>query len=372
MYLPKTRYEGQREHLYDDVNAMLNGFITHSVSIGNQTFCLRSFFPSDHFLLSARVSKGQDWQLWMTAGALWMVNGVTLFDSPHSVPLAYQYLQTMPKSVVSILYHTVLALFKRQKIAAQEAQVYCYEDISRLHWSIHRGRLSYSIVPGIEYLGLNTVQQIWKIHNESEDRRVADENLYDGFKFMASVHAYKGVKKITDQEHQARMAEKDRKQAALDRFFYTKLGMMKPLSEQDLATHAPQYYAPVKSIEDLEQEMYRWVTGTDDWHDKVVNDYKARISENYQRAKEEQELRIAEYRKQRDLAEALNPVQHDTMVAYTPEQLAEFLKDRQPGVQSITDYDEGGHRDYLYDKYLSKGAAPGKLVGKDGKVLESE
>jgi len=117
--------------------------------------------------------------------------------------------------------------------------------------------------------------------------------------------------------------------------------------------------------------MRRWVAGEEDWHDRIVTEYKKRISNEYAAAKAEQEMRKQALDQLRQSREGMSVT---TLVGYTPDQLQTVLRERDlgeaPGVRWVADGQQSP-RDYLYEKYLERSPDAGKLGVMEGKVVET-
>ena len=371
--LPRTTPE-QRSRFYGDVETLLmNGFLTHPVVLDDTSLSLRSLGPGDIFTLQARVPRGanSEWQIWTIASSVWMLNGYILLDESHAVPRIAESLRRLPRSTRELLFSLVMGLFARQNKAIDAVEPYCYESLSRYKWKSMRGHLAteHSGIPGIQHIGTNHIQRMWAFFNDIEDQRVQDLSMWHGFKLTASAMSPKGVKKIDQKDHQRQEQEEQRRQGVQDRFYYTMLGVLQQDGRRVQSNDSPYVTGP-KSVVELEEEMRRWVAGEEDWHDKVVSNYKRQISQRYQQQKREQGARAAMVRAQLE-TESGRPM---PLVGYTAEQLAEILRQRQPGKSGVREVFDGGHgdRDYLYEKYLETTPDAGVLRVTDGKLLTDE
>ena len=355
----------QRYPLYRDVESLIApGFLSQHVVVNGVPIALRSLYPGDIFLLQSRVGNGgeNDWKNWAIASSLWLVRGYVVSD-PNLVPRLYQMVKAMPSRARDRLFSIVVAMFDRQGKALEATESYCYETASRYQWRTYGGHSpsDHMGISGFEKLGTNHTQRMWTFYNAVEDQRIQDDRLWEGFKLSISPHT-KGVKKIDQKDVQQRREEMARRREVQDRFFYVATGVLEG-GPKGKVKDAPPGMA-VKSVEDLEQEMYRWVSGQEDQHDAVVRDYKTRISVKHEQVKEERARRAAMMREQYDDNAVLAST---ALVGYTADQLGEVLKGRQTGVKSVIP-GGGGARDYLYEKYIERPADSGLLKAEGGQL----
>jgi hypothetical protein len=352
--------------LYDDVETLIDfGFLSQNLVINDVVVSLRSLNPGDQFLLRHRVhNAGHDeWRVQAIAASIWMVAGHNLLGESAAIPMMVKILRNMPPNGRDILFNVVLGLFDRTGKAVEAVESYAYEKMSRYKWRTMGGQ-SFGEYSGVPSLGTNNVQRMWTFFNTIEDQRIADDVLWDGFKLTASATSPKGVKKIDAHDRQQRQRELDHRQSIQDQFFYTVKGVVKPVKEGERNLDGP-HMGP-KTADDLVDEMQRWVSGDDDWHDAIVREYKQRVSENFERHKAESAARAAALAAAREeVSDVPQP-----LVGYTPEQLAVILGERNPGPPGVRQVggNEGQVREYLYTKYIDRPADPGALKVEDGRM----
>lgn len=370
--LPQTTPE-QRVHLYEDVETLISvGFLSMSLSINGVALALRTLGPGDSFLLNART-KGDDsskWKAWSIASSLWLIDGYNLLDESNATPHLVRTINALPDSSQDILFNLTLGLFNRLSKALEAVEVYCFENLSRYRWKTFGGHFPslHSGIPGVDRLGTNNIQKIWTFFNEIEDSRMAELSQWEGFKLVASAQSPKGVKKIDDHDRTVREAETARRQALLDKFYYTSLGI---LTEEEDKLVQPSIIMGSKSADDLADEMYRWVSGVDDWHDKIVNEYKRTVTDRFEQEKQERAERMNQLRERQDEESDLPR----NLVGYTPGQIENLLKGRPFGNLNVRRVSEGSQltQESLYQRHL-KGGGPdaGALQAVDGKLIVKE
>lgn len=357
----------QRAPLYGDVEALLDfGFLTTNLTINGVHFSLRSLGPGDRFMLRHRSHNmpHDEWRSIAIATSIWMANGYNLLDEDNAIPMMAKSLLKLPPNVRAILFNEVGAMFDRVNEALEAVEPYAYERASRYKWR-SLGNQSFNSHNGLKgNIGTNHVQRMWTFFNMIEDQRVADDTYWDGVKFTTSAHASKGVKKADDRDKQHKKDEQDRRQRVQDTFFYTVKGVIKKADPD--AKPEPKLNGE-KTSDDLAEEMRRWVAGEADWHDEIVNNYKRKVSENYERYKQEAASRASALAAARDD----DSDQPQSMVAYTPDQLSEILKGRGHGVAGVRQVGTGPGviREHLYTKFLGREADSGVLkVTPDGQM----
>lgn len=368
----------QRDPLYGDVETLLlPGFLTHPVVVQGTPLCLRTLGPGDMFGLKARMTApSADWRVWTVASSIWMVNGISLLDEPGLIPRLADTVRTLPKNAQDILFTIVIGLFARQNRASTSVESYCYEIQSRYQWRSLKGANfpDHAGVPGVQRLGTNVVQRVWAAFNTYEDQREHDDTLWEGFKLSASAMSPKGIQKLDQKDKERRAKEEQRRQDVRDRFYYWALGIIdSPKSVEDYRKDSAGQREGSKTVEDLEEEMRRWVSGEEDWHDQVVREYKQNIVRRIESDKMERDKRLAALQAEAaSRGEDLRP--STALVGYTPDQLSGLVGDRQegsPGARRVSL--GGGQQDYLYEKYLGSAPTPGKLkVDGDKLVVEGE
>lgn len=367
MPLPPTTQK-QRELFYEDIEALLlPGFLYHPVVVQDTPMCLRTLGPGDMFALHARMSApGAEWRAWTVASSIWMVNGINLLGEPGAVPRLAAIVRGFPKNIQDILFTIVIGLFARQKKASRGVESFCYETQSRYQWRSMGGNAfsAHVGVPGAEKLGTNLIQRMWVAYNTFEDQREDHESLWEGFKLSASAMAPKGIQKLDNKDRERRKREDARRSTVQDYFYYWTLGLLNspdPKKAKGTLAVPGNVLIESKSADELAEEMRRWVSGEEDWHDKVIREYKKRIIERIEGEKAEQARHLAAV--QAEAAERGEDLLPSTaLVGYTADQLAAIIGERQAGSPGVKQVATGGEqRNYLYSKYIEKAPTAGNL-----------
>lgn len=356
----------RRRPLYADVEELISiGFLSHSVRVGSTTVSLRSLSPGDLHLLSHRCGKEStaQWKVWAVANSIWMIDGVSLLEDPHSVPWVYARVRQFPRGVLDILFSVLLGLFNRTNTALSRCEAYCYEPYSRAAWRMCGRQPGVQGIPGAERLGLNHVQRLWVAYNIAEDDRDILLREWQAAKLVASAMSPKGIRKINESDERLQEREERRRRDVAERMVHMVLygHEEEPETAWKVKVQGQEVEVPAVRIartpDELEEQFRAWVAGEKDWHDLVVDTYKARIAALFNREQKERDEvleNLAEPGVQGGLGEG-------PLVGYTPEQLREFRPDlltSRPGARWVAD---GSAPATMYEKYVAQEAQPGRL-----------
>lgn len=372
--LPETTWE-LRAPLYADVEELIfPGFLSHHVRVKGAQLVFRSLAQGDLTLLRARTHGLDDygWKLWLVASSLWMMNGVCLLDQPQRAPWFRKFLGQIPRTALDVLSGVVLGLFNRQNNAIEAVEAYCYEDRTRHLWRMFHSQhpSKHTGIPGIKHVGSNFIQRMWISFNQIEDERLQEKNQWEGFKMVASTMAHKWIQQVNTKERESWDKELRRRRAACDLWYYRSIGLLAK-EEPSKKTHRGRYQDS-KSPTDLSEEMRMWVEGEQDVHDKVVQDYKDKITA----------VREAQKQAQRDYSQMIRETTEanfdhlptrTNIVGYTPDQLHQIISQRPGGAGAagvrFIPMGESEHQEDVYERWVGRGATPGPLkVDAQGKI----
>lgn len=370
-----------RRPLYADVEELLNiGFLGHLVRVGGLSMSLRSLSPGDVHLLAHRCGRGGgdlQWKNWAIATSVWMVDGALLLEDPQAPHQMYQIIREFPRGVVDILFSVVLGLFNRSGTALTRTEAYCYEPYSRVQWRMfgRQAPTHSSGIPGAGRLGVNHVQRLWIAHNTAEDDRDTLLREWQAAKLVASAMSPKGIRKINEADDRLHEKEESRRREVAARMVHF---VLHGEDEQAASTwkvlvQGQAVDVPVvktaRSAEELEEQFRAWVAGEKDWHDLVVDAYKARIAEQFGKEKDDREALLADMGREVGITGGAN-LNEGRLVGYTPEQLREFRPDllvKNPGARRVVDNSAPAA---MYQKYLAQEASPGRLRAGEHGVYE--
>lgn len=379
LQLPPTTWE-QRKPFYAGIEDLLNpGFFTHAVTVGGVSLSLRSPSPGDLFLLRNRVGRHpteEDWMLWSLSTCTWMLDGALLLEDVNFPVQLIRLYRSLPLSARKVLYSTLLALFDKMERVSHGVFSFFLEERSRHLWVQLGGENPTSEkvtgVPGTSHLGMNLVQRMWVAFNQIEDRRIADANLGQWSKFVASASNPKGVKQVTSQEKMHLEEERVRRQEERDTFYYMCIGVLR---NDDTFMDGSALQKKSKSAQDLQKEFQQWVTGEKDVHDTIVDNYKRSLMERY--VAEQQRLAERAHLDTSDVYHQEEEVAQTPLTGYSAEMLAELMQERgqSVAVRRVYDGKKEAARAYVFDAFLNKPEMPpppGGFVVRDGKIVTPE
>lgn len=363
--------------MYEELYQLLvPGFLSFGVRIDGHTYCLRSLGLGDLYLIAGVAKEhNPEWRLRAVASSLWMVDGISLLENtPQSSIVAFEFLRRSHKRVISTLFNVVLGFFLRGKKASNYLESFLYEEESRRLWhSLNRGHFSLvdrAGIPGVDRLGQNPTQAAWVAWNTLEDTREEQEYLWSQTKVLVSIQSGKAAQKLDSRDKNRHDSETRRRSDVQTKAYQIFCGQLGP-EGKNLTTSTGLVVRSTQTNEDLVEEMRNWVTGNQDDHDRIVEEYKERIRREYL-AREEAKAQVLEESKKRREDAARNLGSTKTrLTAFTPKQLSEkFPQAGKPGTRFIVEADPVSK---LFNRYLRDvpEAAPGLSVEGDRLMVDT-
>lgn len=373
MELAKTTAE-QRSEIYDDVRDMLvPGFLSHSFSLGEARFALRSLDREDWRVLQHRTygATTKQWRSWCIATAIWMVNGSICSDEEDVVYQLYEMFTSLPMSVVDTVYSILNGLMRRVEAAAAIVEAFLYEQESRHLWSTEgTAILNRRSTAGVRRFD-NAVISLWVYFNQLEDRREDEEREWTMTKFMVGPHAPKGVKKLNAEDKKRTGDLIRRRESTQTRVYYEAMGLLERKDPENPEKSRARIGEVVmaETEEELRESMRRWVEGVKDDHDRVVDNIKAKIKYDVEKRKEDNRKR----REALDAAleeEGMDRTKFVPLVGEAGKKYIERMQARLPGASVVID--DHTHNS-AYTKYIEKNPEVGTLhVDEDGNIQSLE
>ena len=350
-----SSYE-QRKKFYDDVEKLISpGFLSHPVKFGGVTAHFRTLSPGEFYLLQARTNglSNEEWRRHLIAHSLWMLDGELVSEvSPNKI---FKILRNVHSLIIQDLSYVVSALMRRELQAQSSVGAFVLEEYSRQLWKTKSHEKF--VIPGFPKLGWNRVQRMWIAYNESADATEESKKEWDRVKILIGVHNSKAVQAWDEKDRNNDEKYEESKQEYLDNFLLRNLGLDVEGGESGSASAAPI----LKSHDDLEEEFRKWREGEMDEHDKIVEAYKQKI---LAAQKEQEESRQKRWESLQSNVESQTT--DVPLVAYTPQQLNEILKNRPKG-RII--YSDNIQRNEVLDRHLSDPSREELAVTSEGQIV---
>jgi hypothetical protein len=209
----------------------------------------------------------------------------------------------------------------------------------------------------------NVVQRLWVAYNEADDEYDADMREWQHTRSVVGSMSNKGAKSLKRSADQWEQKKKTRQQQAIeDAVNWVISGEREEQEPITVTVNGKTFTVPKvhasQTVEEMQAELMRAVRGEKDYHDHMVEQYKAYHRAQLEKARQE---RQAALKKARATVEARGVSGRTTIVGYTPEQLAqinpEILRQPTARVQAVSP-----ERD-RFDKYVQTDVEVGWIGG---------
>jgi hypothetical protein len=309
----------RRRFLYKDVEELvLFGSLTTVVPLAEGFITLGSMTgtQSQWFILRSSGDEA-NWKRHHIAHSVRMVNGFALDqeDPNTGYHLFTMWLRRVRTEFVEVLHTYVLGLRRRQERAIRITNAFCQEPYSRSLW-----RTNKMVNP------VNTAQRLWVAYNQNRDDYEQDLKQWQHTRSIVGSMSGKGakqLKKSTDQwERRREDASKRTIEDAVNWIISGDRAEQKPLTVtvNGQTLTVPKVHAS-QTVDEMQEELMRAVRGEKDYHDHMVDQYKAYHRARNEAARKERQDALAAARK---ASEERGISGSTTIVGYTPEQLAEI------------------------------------------------
>lgn len=380
----KATTEEQRREVYVDVREFINpGFLSDVICVGDLSVSVRSFFPSDRKILEHLYKhfRSTSWRVIYISASVWMVNGLPLFTYGRSVYRhLVQALNRLNVSQINLIFYQVLGLNYRYSNSLDYLESFLYEYESTNVYENILGSLPCSDevvgLEGVSKLGLNLYQSIWFKWNKGDTQRIKNDYLWSLSKIIVSPHAPKMYKSM-DSQDKARVKDmKATRSSVQDRAYYRFKGVLDSedhlIGTQRKVNSVVQGVSMARSVEELQDEMGRWVEGVEDAHDKIVNKLKQEMRDGYLKRNQERQKAILDARREISDREAETGQKVPPIVGYTLDQLSEEygskIQNSTTRIQNVSQKFQ-----HIYDHFLAREPSPdGLSANKDNQEEEIE
>ena len=359
----------RRRFLYADVERLIEeGFLTHNVVLDGVVVTFRSLTSSDYAdLLNATYPEMAlvYFHQQLVTKAVYKVMGLPVAGHEENFWIKRLWVEKLPIPFLRVFMSVVEGLNLRAERAANRTEAYCYEPYSRQLWLMVRSSAPY----GRTEMGL--VRRLWVAHNLHEDERKADARQWDHTRAVVATQAHKYAKKLAEHDRNWDEREKSRRRRIIeDAVNYIIQGPKEEQEEVYITIGGKSYLAPkmreATTLEDLGDELDRWIAGEKDYHDVVVEEYERKVRAQFEGQRAAREAKRQQAEEMDSLLEQAG-IQHPEtkLVGYTAEQLREMGHKFKPaGVTTEATSQSSGR---LYDRYMKHEAQKG-WIGSGGLV----
>ena len=235
---------------------------------------------------------------WMMAYCTLYLDGLDMVASRNEdvLQMLYGHYCSAPSSTVSELYGVVVKLTHRADLATTLYQGYLFSGVSRMKWvTFKNSGGTWGVSRAHAAIGSPTLREVWSRGNHLLDVEDSDTRDWDRTTFAASAFNPKGVKDtITKMKTQRKMVADDREELVQYGSFGNRDVILGLLEEDD-----ERWTAPLRTQQDIIEELERQMTGVKDRHDLFVEKYNREMAELAAAAKAEEMARIVAVRRKR-------------------------------------------------------------------------
>ncbi len=242
-------------------------------------------------------------------------------------------------SILSKMYVYAHRLMNRAIHANKYLEAYCYTDESRYLWKAWKSR---SLFTTHRLEDLNNIQISWVIWNEAEDERIESDRDWEKAFFIASATNPKGVEAVQKKWRIKDNQELERREDLIDQ-------AVKGLFEETEGVEIKKKtrIKKQKTMQDLEEEMRKWVSGEEDDHDVIVRTYKEDIQNHIDElVRQAEEIKKQNKKKRAELDSAITGI---SLVGLTEEQIRSKVKPQDIAAPNINDVNRN-----IIDSFIMK------------------
>ena len=282
------------EQAYDSIEKiLLYGFVTVGVSYGDDHFLFKNITDKEYSNLDLYRSSDnlKSDVLYHLAFCTVFINNRNYLENRFTgVHELVQIYLSLPVAFVVRIRDAIQKLNTEYLAAVKFLEGFCYTDRSRYLWRVFdvNNRSKYLGIPGLDSVGMNSVQENWTIIN----KRLDDEDAYGrdlNFALLVASSMNPKGTKVLSRNYDSHRKELEELRDDIAKYGYDR----KRVEEQKKEA---VWTAPIKSREDLVRELYRQMSGKKDKHDLFIDAWIKQQRDAAERAKEQVEARQQEFR----------------------------------------------------------------------------
>jgi len=353
----------KRRFLYRDLEEILvNEFVTHTIVLGTSRIVLRSSLPQDHFILGTLGEvEDETYMQWFVAHHIYILNGMVIPTDKKdngAFALYHGWVKSCNLQFLDVLFFCILGLRNRVSRATKLVGAFCYEGYSRSYWRMHGDTKDWSTC--------SVISRLWRAYNFQEDLRQRDEREWEHTKVIAGSMSKKAFESINKFLNEGKSKDRERRQREIEEA--VNWAFFGEFEEQKQETIKVQYGGeeheiPVNlkgsnSVESMLDEMKKVMSGEQDLHDILVEEYHESIR-NRREAERERRRKILEETLERRSDQEVSG--GTVLTGYTKEQMDSLNMRGAKKTGVLSDEKEG----YLFERFFQPKVVVG-VLGKTG------
>jgi len=340
---------------FKDIREIIeNGYLTLSCSINNISLKIKNPTPEIIIWASEFSEDNTERSVALLSKIILSVSGRDN-DKDFFYEIYDILLNSQIYTLLSNLYIYANHLMKKASSSNKYLEAYCYTEESRYLWKAWKAR---SLFTTHKLQELNNTQISWVIWNEAEDERIESDRDWEKAFFVASATNPKGVEAVQKKWKAKDRDEILRREELLE---FVSKGLLNEDSETPVKRKPKKRH---KTMEDLEEEMRKWVSGEEDEHDIIVRSYKEEVQKNIDdMLLKAQEIKKANRQKRIDIDNAITGI---SLVGLTEDDVRKKIKPHDNATPNIIDVNKN-----IINNFIVKPNS-GNLSIQDGQVVNHQ
>lgn len=287
--------------IYKDVEPLLfRGFLHVFAEINGVPFIFKSLNHHEFSFLNLMNPKDsntshralqQFYSMFLAYGVFMVGQDNILTDRDRWLPQLIDMFNEMGDGPKNKVVRYLSEINRRANQATILTEAYSLDSVSRLRWAqVKGGDLTSTAITGLQgtsSLGMNWSQLTWRALNHYADLKEQSEREWENAKFVASAMAGKGMTKVHNQDRRRREQELQDQVERRDKIIrFALLG-----ESPDKASNQLGVVKVARTVEELQTQLHKDLTGEKDWHDMVIEAHENRVKDqSRQRSKQLVEL----------------------------------------------------------------------------------
>lgn len=274
---------------------IMQGFLTVGISMSDVYIVLKNITDKENSKISLYVDETKDRNnlLFKLCLSTYSVNGESiLHNREDKLNSLFKLYDSIPPIFLNKLVDTLRILNEIFIESIEFLEGFCYSERSRYLWKVWKGSQNkmWWGTPGIDSIGLNSVQENWIMINQQLDAEDEYSKDFSLAILISSSFNAKGAKVVSTNYDTSRK-ELIELRDEIAKYGYDRKRVEEQKKESD-------WTAPVKSREDLVRELYRQMRGEKDRHDLFIDQWMKKQQDRADAAKKAVEEKQTQFKQQ--------------------------------------------------------------------------